>query len=112
MGIVKLSNNKSAVLFVSDDGVMYSLPVNSMKLLLDGKVTVPFSKLIRLAYPAAPDRFPLSNVFFDNKVYTPEEFEVISLNLPKDLNITYDYIKLKQDKQRNAVFDVKDVEDW
>lgn len=114
MAIVKLTKNKTGVLFISDEGVMYSVAVKVLQELLAGRVRAPYSVLTRLPFPVAAGRFPLSKIYWNNELYKPDEWDLLlkSGEIPKDLNISYDYMKYKDDKQKGLLVDVKDLEDW
>ncbi len=114
MAVVKLTKNKTGVLFVSDDGTMYSVAIKVLQELIAGRVRAPYSVLTRLPFPVSPGRFPLSKVYWSGQLFKPDEWDLFlkSDNSPKDLNISYDYMKYKDDKSKGLLTDVKDLEDW
>jgi hypothetical protein len=63
MGVVKLSQSGKALLFVSDEGVVYSLARSSVEGLLRGEKRFGSLVLTRLPFSVSPDRFPKSPVY-------------------------------------------------
>lgn len=114
MAVVKLTKNKTGVLFVSDDGVIYSCAIKVLQELIAGRVRAPYSILTRLPFPVSPGRFPLSKIYWSGELFKPDDWELFLKSdvFPKDLNITYDYMKYKEDKHKGSVVNVQDLDDW
>ena len=63
MGVLKLSKSGKAVLFVTDEGVVYVFPRVSVERYLRGSLQLPFLLFSRFSAGTSPGRFPLSSCF-------------------------------------------------
>lgn len=66
MGIVKLSSSGKALLFVTDEGVVYVTSVKSVEFLIARANNKFTATLTRMAEPVSPERFPKSPVYTGN----------------------------------------------
>lgn len=111
MAIIKSSKSGSAILFFTDSGEVYTCAAKALQNVLSKRVRAPFTVLTRLPFNVDAFRFPQSNIFYEGKIYTPEEWVLFSSKLPKDLNISYDYIAFKKDKEQSKT-PISDLDNW
>jgi hypothetical protein len=94
MGVIKLSNSKKAILFITDEGVMYTIALKIMSSVMGGYQHGNFAVLTRMPMLVADNRFPKSPVYMSPD--TPVQ--------DTNLTTTNDALSNKQLKKSNENF--------